>query len=127
MIDTTHPDSPKDRQYKDVSGNPCSLSWLVRNEPEWAVNQIRHRDRIECELNAAKAKITEMQKLLVECSNTLGGLASSKVCEAAHHDVADQHWLGDKCPVEIRFCKIYESVSEFLEKNKPANVEGEMP
>jgi len=42
-------DDPKNRQYKDVSGNPCSLWWLVKNEPEWAVNQIRHRDKLESE------------------------------------------------------------------------------
>ena len=41
------------RQYKDVSGNPCTLDWLVKNEPEWAANQIRHRDKIEAELHAA--------------------------------------------------------------------------
>lgn len=37
------------RQYKDVAGNPCSLEWLVRNEPEWAANQIRNRDILEAE------------------------------------------------------------------------------
>lgn len=37
------------RQYKDVAGNPCSLEWLVRNEPEWAANQIRHRDKLDAE------------------------------------------------------------------------------
>jgi hypothetical protein len=41
------------RQYKDVSGNPVTLDWLVRNEPEWAANQIRHRDKLETELHAA--------------------------------------------------------------------------
>lgn len=39
------------RLYKDVSGNPCSLDWLVKHEPEWAENQIRHRDKLETELN----------------------------------------------------------------------------
>lgn len=43
------------RQYRDVSGNPCSLLWLVKNEPEWASNQIRHRDQLELELDHAKA------------------------------------------------------------------------
>ena len=41
------------RQYKDVAGNPVTLDWLVKNEPEWAANQIRHRDKIEGELHAA--------------------------------------------------------------------------
>ena len=41
------------RQYKDVAGNPVTLDWLVKNEPEWAANQIRHRDKIESELHAA--------------------------------------------------------------------------
>jgi LPS sulfotransferase NodH len=39
----------KTRQYQDASGKPCSLGWLVRNEPEWAANQIRHRDKLEDE------------------------------------------------------------------------------
>lgn len=42
----------KKRQYKDVAGNPCSLEWLVRNEPEWAANQIRHRDLESARLDA---------------------------------------------------------------------------
>lgn len=42
------------RQYKDVSGNPCTLDWLVKNEPEWTINQIRHRDKLEAELKETK-------------------------------------------------------------------------
>jgi hypothetical protein len=42
------------RQYKDVAGNPVTLDWLVRNEPEWAANQIRHRDKLESELQQEK-------------------------------------------------------------------------
>lgn len=37
------------RQYKDVSGNPVTVDWLVKNEPEWAANQIRHRDKLDAE------------------------------------------------------------------------------
>ena len=51
-----------DRQYKDVSGNPCTLLWLVRNEPEWAENQIKQRDKLERELADAKARIVRMEK-----------------------------------------------------------------
>lgn len=40
------------RQYKDIAGNPCTLEWLVRNEPEWAANQIRHRDLESARLDA---------------------------------------------------------------------------
>ena len=50
------------RQYKDVSGNPCSLDWLVKNEPEWAANQIRHRDKLETELAAARAALETIAK-----------------------------------------------------------------
>lgn len=45
------------RQYKDVSGNPCTLDWLVKNEPEWAANQIRHRDKLEAEITDLKTKL----------------------------------------------------------------------
>ena len=37
------------RQYKDVAGNPVTLDWLVKHEPEWAANQIRHRDKLDIE------------------------------------------------------------------------------
>ena len=41
------------RQYKDAQGACVRLERLVRDEPEWAANQIRHRDQIEQELNEA--------------------------------------------------------------------------
>ncbi len=51
-------ESKTPRQYKDVSGNPVSLGWLVLNEPEWAKNQILHRDKLETELAEAKEKLS---------------------------------------------------------------------
>lgn len=45
------------RQYKDVAGNPVTLDWLVRNEPEWAANQIRHRDKLESELKQNSGEV----------------------------------------------------------------------
>ena len=67
-----------ERQYKDVAGNPCTLRWLVKNEPEWAENQIRHRDTLESELadasqvigaltaklDRANARITKLEEVL---------------------------------------------------------------
>jgi hypothetical protein len=35
------------RKYYDPQGAECSLVQLVRMEPEWAANQIRHRDQLE--------------------------------------------------------------------------------
>ena len=61
------------RQYKDVSGNPCSLDWLVKNEPEWAANQIRHRDKIEAELTQARAALKPVADLLVGDLKSVGG------------------------------------------------------
>ena len=62
------------RQYKDVAGNPVTLEWLVRNEPEWAANQIRHRDKIERELTQARAALQPIAKLLDgDLSNVAGG------------------------------------------------------
>lgn len=52
-IKTMNTTTPETRQYKDVAGNPVTLDWLVRNEPAWAANQIRHRDRIERERDEA--------------------------------------------------------------------------
>ena len=56
------------RQYKDVAGNPVALEWLVKNEPEWAANQIRNRDKLEIE-NAQLAN---------ELAKAAGYLASAR-------------------------------------------------
>jgi len=53
-----------ERQYKDVAGNPCTLRWLVKNEPEWAENQIRHRDTLERELAGADQVIAALMARL---------------------------------------------------------------
>jgi len=62
------------RQYKDVSGNPVTLDWLVRNEPEWAANQIRHRDKIESELAETKARVMVLEG---GCNMAIGYIAGS--------------------------------------------------
>jgi hypothetical protein len=73
MSDTYRTDQVGVRQYKDVSGNPCSLSWLVRNEPEWAANQIRNRDKLERELNAANERIKRMEEAGDSMANHIDG------------------------------------------------------
>lgn len=40
-----------ERRYQKEDGTPCTINWLVKNEPEWAVNQIKNRDKLERELN----------------------------------------------------------------------------
>jgi hypothetical protein len=61
------------RQYKDVAGNPVTLDWLVKNEPEWAANQIRHRDKIESELAQARAALQPVADLLDGDLESVGG------------------------------------------------------
>ena len=52
------------RQYKDAYGNPCDLLRLVKNEPGWAVNQIRHRDKLDSELAAANERVKKLEYAL---------------------------------------------------------------
>jgi len=61
MSDTPRTDAEELRQYEDEDGNPIGLWRLVKNEPEWAVNQIRHRDKLERELNAANERIKQLE------------------------------------------------------------------
>jgi hypothetical protein len=89
MSDT--PNEAGNRQYKDGDGKPSSLLWLVVHEPEWAVNQIRHRDRIERELNAANARIGQLinagdsleTRLLRELSARTGYILESNIWRSA--------------------------------------------
>lgn len=59
------------RQYYDIDDNPVSLDRLCEDEPGWAANQIRHRDRLMREIHelqkqheiAMKAlQVEELQK-----------------------------------------------------------------
>ena len=88
------------RQYKDVAGNPVTLDWLTRNEPEWAANQIRHRDTLQAdldkqisvtlgqrqtirELRQLSIAVLEAVPLLKHCENQL---ASSLSCDSRSYD-----------------------------------------
>ena len=51
------------RQYKDASGNPTTLDWLVKNEPEWAANQIRHRDKLDAENKTLKDTLADIANM----------------------------------------------------------------
>lgn len=52
------------RQYYDFSGKPCPLNLLVRNEPEWAANQILHRDKLDEENRLIKSAINDIKEKL---------------------------------------------------------------
>lgn len=51
------------RQYMDSEGKPIGLLRLVKMEPEWACNQIRHRDKLESERDALKQNRDEWRNL----------------------------------------------------------------
>lgn len=67
----------KTRQYRDVSGEPCPLDWLVRNEPEWAANQIRHRDKLEDENTRLREWIQREGVITDTCTYSVLG----EICE----------------------------------------------
>lgn len=49
------------RIYFDAYGHPIDLVRLVKAEPEWAANQIRHRDRLQADLAAAQSARVEAE------------------------------------------------------------------
>jgi chromosome segregation ATPase len=51
----------KPREYQDSEGKPIGLLRLVKMEPEWACNQIRHRDQLESERDALQARVSELE------------------------------------------------------------------
>ena len=71
------------RQYHDVEGNPVTLNWLVRHEPDWAVNQIRSRDSLEVQLRGSTSTIAKLTAELAEAKVALNGRTVSCVCGGA--------------------------------------------
>lgn len=59
-----------ERQYKDALGNPCTLDWLVKNEPEWAANQIRHRDNLEIEIAHLRTALKAADRFARRCDES---------------------------------------------------------
>lgn len=88
-----------ERQYKDAAGTPCSLWWLVKNEPEWAVNQIRHREKIESERDALKARVTTLQSILDQRWEMMREL--EEVCETKDVAKAVEYVKGLKARVKM--------------------------
>ena len=56
--------------YRKPDGTPCTLEWLVRNEPEWAASRIRHTqpviDKLTESLAAALAEVERLNAELGE-------------------------------------------------------------
>jgi len=48
--------------YQKPDGTPCTLEWLVRNEPEWAANRIRVGHRHLRERDEALAEIARLKQ-----------------------------------------------------------------
>ena len=54
------------RTYKDANGNNCPLLHLIKQEPEWAENQILHRDKLETELAEVTKERDALKHALIE-------------------------------------------------------------
>ena len=76
------------RQYKDAEGNPVGLLKLVRDEPDWAANQIRHRDKLERELAERKRVGDE----LARCAGQLGWTSADQPEWCRRAEVAVNAW-----------------------------------
>ena len=51
--------------YEKSDGTPCTLEWLVRNEPEWAASRIRVGAAAISERDEARAEV-ERKRLALE-------------------------------------------------------------
>lgn len=77
----------KMRIYKDEDGKPCSLWSLVKDSPEWAVNQILHRDKLEDALFQMQNAAIELEKQFTKEREKVAKLediirrAATKFCE----------------------------------------------
>lgn len=47
--------------YEKSDGTPCTLEWLVRNEPEWAASRIRVGAAAISERDAALAEVERLK------------------------------------------------------------------
>lgn len=64
-------ETPK-RIYKDRDGQPIRLLKLIKAEPEWAENQILHRDKLEKELAETKEQLKSARTIARESLDQMG-------------------------------------------------------
>lgn len=100
-------ETPTPRTYKDVSGNPCSLDWLAKNEPEWAANQIRHRDKLERELIELRRLA---DKVSLDCDFLIGAKHDGR-CE--YSDKVDEGCYICRAADQNRMPSIIENLSAY--------------
>ncbi len=79
------------RIYKDADGNPCPLLRLIKLEPEWAENQILHRDKLERELAAVTSERDALQKTTLRLMDAK--IATEKERDALVKDKERLDWL----------------------------------
>lgn len=99
------------RQYKDITGQPCSLEWLVKHEPEWASNQIRHRDKLSVELAEANEYARKLNiKLTDLCAERDAAKARNQRLKDAGGRLFEE--LDDKTPEPNCRCHVFPPCSD---------------
>lgn len=52
--------------YQDSQGNECSISQMVKREPEWAANRVQEGEKAIERMVLAKSLLEEAKRLLIE-------------------------------------------------------------
>jgi len=81
-----------EKKYKSSEGFECTLSQMVKIEPEWAVNRIRVCEKLEAENKALKEELKTTQDIAFELTESLRkeGIELGKV-KASRNELL--HWL----------------------------------
>lgn len=65
----------------------------------------------ECAVN----QIDSDTALLRQVQRVMGLMGADLICGAAHHEKADQHDIGDPCPIQKRWHEVFAALRERLE------------
>jgi len=60
-----------EKKYHDVDGNPCSLYYLVKYEPEWAASRIREGEKAIAKLKEYLSATLEDGFVTIDASGSV--------------------------------------------------------
>jgi len=80
------------RIYQDANGNPCPLLHLIKQEPEWAENQILQRDKLERELAEEKEAYQQMEMMANKLHGEIVAVTAERDALKSARDRAQEDW-----------------------------------
>ncbi len=103
-----------------MSTQPIALLLAEKLEQQFPLGTAQHYldGEAAAELRRLRAQTDNDTALLRQVQRVMGLMGADLICGAAHHEKADQHDIGDPCPIQKRWHEVFATLRERLGEKK---------